>query len=588
MQSGQTADRGSGSSRVPKRGPVAAVCLSVVLCVSPGFPAAVSATPLRVGIGVSQRGFPVQTIEELKAMSRSGARDSVAPKEILKSDLRLPDVASVLREAFALADNDELDRAGSLLSRALIRWPDHPELLAALAGLRIRQGSPAAAELLASHLVRLDPASGVGWELLGASRYLQDDARGALKAWASRQSPVVRGVNLRVFGRGTPSGGSAPSPLLGARWTGISSGDALTEEVLILGERRLGSLPAASRSRLTFRMLPGGEASLDGTVVLGETNPFSPPTLPAHALRLLGRRVQIGSAAPLGGMDRWELSGSVEGSLRAATFAVAHPAPLGKGVWQWTVDHGSGRYRSEGGSASTREERSGVSWSHADWVTATLRAKGSLYLEQRPGHGTFAGAGMNWTRITLSDRGSVGAEAMGWSQVDRRSERGPTSFGRLALAAALLPRDPPGIAMPSGLALRAGVVTVSRGAPQDLLPRAGAARQASMLMRAGSDLDPDGAVRALFPGRGWAHGGVEVLQAVGTVGPLGVGVAAFADGVRVLGPSGLPTGDRGALHVGVGLRARVPGLSGWLRADWGIDPFRGSDSFSAGWVPGAS
>ena len=43
---------------------------------------------------------------------------------------------------------------------------------------------------------------------------------------------------------------------------------------------------------------------------------------------------------------------------------------------------------------------------------------------------------------------------------------------------------------------------------------------------------------------------------------------------------------RGAINVGAGLRARAPGVDGWLRVDWGLDPASGASRLSAAWVQG--
>ncbi|MDT8369642.1 MAG: hypothetical protein RQ745_10580, partial [Longimicrobiales bacterium] len=124
----------------------------------------------------------------------------------------------------------------------------------------------------------------------------------------------------------------------------------------------------------------------------------------------------------------------------------------------------------------------------------------------------------------------------------------------------------------------------------DLVPRIGAGGNTSLLMRARSDVD-DGVIRPLFPGRAWVHGGVEFHQPVTTMGPLGFGMAAFADGVRVVKtPPGTvdPEGRQGAVNLGLGMRVRVPIIAGWFRFDWGIDPVDGSATFSTGWVSGRS
>lgn len=523
------------------------------------------------------------------------------------------DARSMLRAAVALADGGELERAGNVLSAALDRWPDHPELLAGLAGLRFRQGRLAEAEVLAARLTRLDPVSRHGWELLGASRYLQDDARGALRAWRHARSPVVREMEVRVLAHHGPRAsdrGAEP-----VRLTGIAVGRSLTVEELVRGERRLAALPAARSSRLGYRALSGGDAAIEGTVVLGASNPTTLPHLAAHAVRLLvGRRIHIVSSDPLRRLERWELSGAVEGSLHSVALVLAHPAPSGPGVWRWAAEHGTGRYAT-GHSASgrpasggdeqiARERHTGIAFSHADWITASLQGSAHARIDVRPGRGKFAGAGMALALLPLTGRGSVRVEGTGWTKVGEAASggEGPTVgaapaeeatwFGRVALLASLDPPHPPGVTAPSGVALRGGLVAVSAGAPRDLLPRIGAGGNTSVLMRARSDLDGEGVVRPLFPGRTWAHGGVEVRRGVASVGPVGIGVAAFADGVRALTTEpGLASSDgrRGAVHLGAGLRARIPWVAGWFRADWGIDPVDGASTISAAWVPeGAS
>ncbi|MDT8341091.1 MAG: tetratricopeptide repeat protein [Longimicrobiales bacterium] len=498
----------------------------------------------------------------------------------------------MLRSAVTLAGAGEVDRAARILSDALHQWPNHPGLLAGLAGVRLRQGRPAEAEVLADLLIRVDPASDHGWELLAASRYLQDDTRGALRAWRHLRPPVVREMEVRVLAYNGPrvsDTGTDPT-----RLTGIAKGRSLTVEELVRGERRLEALPAAWRARLGYRALPGRDAALDGTVVLGAGNPFTWSGMVAHGLRALVGRVYIVSSDPLGRLERWEFSGDVRGTTHSVALALAHPAPLPSGVWRWVVEHETGRYGSFGRAEAVSERRSGVEWSHTDWVTASLRGSVHGRVDARPGRGTFAGVGLGWTLLSLSGRSSIRLEGTGWTKVGGSGDGAPdqaTRFGRVALDAAIHPADPPGMAGPSGLSLRAGILTISPGAPHDLFPRIGAGGTASLLMRARSDLDDDGVVRPLFPGRTWLHGGVEVLRSVGALGPVGFGVAAFVDGVRVLGPApGAvdPAQRRGAVHLGGGMRLRVPVVAGWLRADWGIDPVDGASTISLAWVFGAS
>ncbi len=140
-------------------------------------------------------------------------------------------------------------------------------------------------------------------------------------------------------------------------------------------------------------MLPGGEAGVDGTVVLGTDNPFTGTELVVHALRLAGRRIHLVSAAPLGRLERWELSGTMEGTLHKARFALAHSAPGSEGIWHWELDHHTGRYGSAGLAEAGRERTTSLAWSHTDWVTATLRDALRGQVDVRPERGTFVGGG---------------------------------------------------------------------------------------------------------------------------------------------------------------------------------------------------
>jgi hypothetical protein len=502
------------------------------------------------------------------------------------------ELEDLLRAAGAFAEEGKADAAGAILVGGLARCPDDPALLGGLAGVRIQQGHLAEADALATRLLRIQPDSDYGWELLAVIRYLQDDSRGALRAWGRGRPLVVRDIEVRIVGYSGPrASGHGADPV---RASGITPGRPLTLAGLVRGERRLSALPAASRSRLEYRALSGGEAAVEGAVVLRAGNPFTGPALIAHGFRLLGRRVHLVSADPLGRLEQWELDGTVEGTLRRGTLALAHPAPGGVGVWRWEVDHRVGRYGSAGHEAVVREERTGVGWSHTHWVTASLHGKAHTRIDLRPGRGTFGGAGVGWTFLPLNERSSITAEGTGWVRIDGKAsaDRDPgdrTRFGRMDIRASVHPSIPPAVGAPAGMGARFGVVAISSGVPPDLVPRIGAGGNAALLMRARSDLDSEGVVRPIFPGSAWIHGGVEFLRPVWSVGPVGIGVAAFADGVRVLASdrrSVDPAARDGAVHLGAGVRARIPGVDGWLRVDWGIDPADGASRLSAAWVQG--
>jgi hypothetical protein len=505
------------------------------------------------------------------------------------------DIGDILAVARALADGGEPDPAAALLEPALEACPDHPGVLADLAGLRVLQGRMPEAELLASRLVRIRPESGHGWELLALTRYLRDDTRGALRAWNQVGRPLIHDVEVRVLGHSGPrtSEGGVERGLL----EGLAGGQVLTVGGLVRGERRLGAIPAADRAQLGFRMVPGGEATVAGTVVLGAGNPFSRSERVAHALRLVVRRVHLVSADPLGRLEHWELSGTMEGTLIRTGLTLAHPAPGGQGVWEWGLEHETGRYAPGAPGVIVRETRSGLGWSHTDWVTSTLRGSVHGHIDARPTRGTFGGVGAAWTLVPHSARGALGAEGTGWMRIGGQAAGGDapameTRYGRVEVRGvihALRSRGWEGRtdARGVGLDLRGGVVAVSGGAPADVAPRIGSGGNTDLLMRARTDLDRSGAVRPTFPGTVWAHGGIEVLRPLAAIGPAFIDVGFFVDGVRVLSPpEGLnpERGRRGAVQLGGGLRARLPWVDGWLRADWGIDPHDGASTLSAAWV----
>jgi hypothetical protein len=544
-----------------------------------------------------------------------------------------PGVHEALRSAATLADGGGVPRALTLLAAELPGCPDHPALLLGLAGLHFRAGHLAEAEELAARLVRIEPESSDGRELLGVTRYLQDDVVGALRAWEPLGRPRLRDLDLRILshdGRDRTSGVRDVQGTTGLRVDGV-----VTVERLARGERRLAALPAATRARLGVRALPEGAATVEGTVVLGAVNPFTRYGLAAHALRLLGRGIRVESMDRLGRLERWELAASLEGSLREAGVALSHPAPGALGVWRWEVAHRAGRYGPakvppevngavEGGTGGTlpddpvvRMASTRLSWRHDHWITASLRGSARTGVELQGTRGTFATGGVGWTVLPVDARGALGLEGLGWSRIGRSGEkhelRGEASrFGRLELLGSVQVLEPPvrshwvagrgtregwsgggtGSAgwSPVGVHVRGGLVAVTSGTPPDLRPRIGAGGQTDLLMRARGDLDGRGVVRSRYPGTAWAHAGVEVLRPMGSLGPVGVGVALFVDGVQAVGGGALPGGPsgpgarQGEVHLGAGVRSGVPWVEGWLRVDWAIDPADGASSLSMAWV----
>jgi hypothetical protein len=263
------------------------------------------------------------------------------------------------------AEAGDLEGADGFLSRALLRCPDEPGVVAEVAALRFRQGRMEEASQWGLRLLELDPGSEWAWELLGSVRYLTDDASGALHAWNRMGRPVVREVRIRGAG---PGGGEATARTEGGR-AGLTPGHILTPGGLALARRRLEALLAVADARVDYRPVPGGEVDVDGALFLAPLPPFSRTGLPAVALRALGGQAVLSVANPMGMLDRWTLRGVAEGSLGEGAIQGAVPAPLGPGALGWSVYHSQGRFPTPEGDPA-RLARTGVRSTHALWLRA--------------------------------------------------------------------------------------------------------------------------------------------------------------------------------------------------------------------------
>jgi hypothetical protein len=505
-----------------------------------------------------------------------------------------PSCESVVEEAVRAAGRDRLDEAERLLESVLERCSGYSGLLRELAGLRFRQDRFAEAGRLASRFVEFEPESAWGWNLLASSRYLSDDPLGALAAWNRVGRPTVREIRID----GGSSSGAADVGRIAATRLGLSEGDILTPDRLALGARRIEQLPAVSSSRLSYRPVSDGRVDVEGVIVTGPRHPFARLALPGHVLRMLGGSVRLEGAGALGRLEHWTVEGAMDGDLYAASARLSHPAP-GAGIWSWEVRRQSGRYRIPDGPSPdhlespappdlpvTRVPRSGVrwrmehlptSWAHGG-VTVGVdhwhALPGGSGMEDEAQPGTAAMVGLSLT-LDLPKR-SVTATV--WSDGWVAGGVGSVPFGRTGVDAEIQPLLPGSFELDT----RAGIQTLTRAAPLDLRPRFGSGRMATHPMRARSEFDPDGAVRADHPGPVWVHGGAELRWWSRARFPVTPGAALFADGVR----SGrtLGGGSDGAIHLGIGLRGRVPGVDGWFRLDWAIDPADGASQLSAAWV----
>lgn len=504
------------------------------------------------------------------------------------------DCLDQVEKAVRAASKGNLSEAGRILGEALARCPRHSRVLRELAGLRFRQGRLQEAESLALQFLDLEPESEWGWILLATTRYLSDDSRGALRAWNEAGRPVTGEV--RVEGGGASADGSPYRAFLSS--AGVVEGQLLTPQALALAGRRLQAIPAVSGLRLDYRPVADGGADVEVAVALHSGSPLMGAlpggALSYHLLRALVGELRVSTANPLGRLDRWEVTGVREGRLRQVTATLALPAPRGSGAWSWAVGHRVGRFSTPGTEVPTRLEWSGLRWTHTHWITHALRASGGGGVEKWAGSSPLAAGQVSLLLEPPESRVAVDLSLEGWrgrggrgpggslDGVDAAGGGSPRGFTRGSVLGSYHGFASAGSLLRTEFDLRLGADAVSAATPLDLYPRFGAGAASTHLLRAGSAMDGEGVVRLPRSGTAWVHGGVEARRWVGTLGPSQIAIALFGDAVRGVSGSVEPT--KTEVHVGTGLRLRVPGGSGWLRLDWAIDSTSGAARGSMGFM----
>lgn len=444
------------------------------------------------------------------------------------------------------------DSAGAreALVAAARACPDASRPVRELAALTLLDGAPADAAALATRAVTLDPRDAHAWEILAASRYLSADDAAALDAW-NRVAPVtVSSVTLGSTSR------TRQTAILGL--AGVHTGERIDGDDLRRGRRRLDLLPAATSTRLDYRMRDG---RVDATAAIAE-RPSVPGLrallLDATAGVLSDRGVTVHAASVFGEGELW----SVEARWLSPRqrYAVALALPAFGGVLSFD---GRAEREAYGGPGPDRSEESRrrVGARYGTWLLPWLSGAATVGLD-RWDRARYGSLGIEAGVRSPDDRATFDVRADGWA--------GSTSpFGRLAMEASWTSRiETRGWV----LSTRAGGALASAAAPRMVWPGAGTGRGRAPLARA-HPLLSDGYVTGDLFGRRLAWGGVETIR-WHSVGPIALGGALFVDvataGAR-LDPEPVTHAD-----AGIGFRAGFPG-GAVLRLDYA----RGEDGRSA-------
>ncbi|TAK16714.1 MAG: hypothetical protein EPO35_04775 [Acidobacteria bacterium] len=456
----------------------------------------------------------------------------------------------------------QMEEAEAELVAATRLCPSDPAAWRELAGLRFSQRRWPDANRWATVAARLAPADAYAWQLAASSRYLLGDTAGALDAWNHIGEPRVDAIAILGAAR-------TPQPVI-SRIVGLEPRAVLTSSDFTRASRRLQDLPAAADGRLKYEPLGDGRARID---VMVDERPLVPSGWPAL--------VRLGVQTAVRNELRLELSGALgAGELVAASWrwsanrprvavALAIPSPWFSGVA--TVETAWER-QSYGSIVRERRRRSGVQF--ADWSTSWLKWTGGAAIDHFDDHG-FAAIDAALHARLARDRVAVTVSSSGWI---------PLSSGRrlstVAVAAAW--RSTPETdrrGWSSSMEFR----RASAAAPLALWSGAGTGQGRPALLRAHPLLD-DGVVTGAAFGRELVNGTLEYSQPVGRAFGAVLAVAGFVDAARA---SHRSTGlGRSPLFAdaGIGLRVRLPGGAGVLRADLAHGLHGGATTLSAGWV----
>jgi hypothetical protein len=471
-----------------------------------------------------------------------------------------------------LARAGDRPAAAEVLSTALSQCPASALAARELAGVRFVQSRWHEAAQLAARATAHAPDDVHAWRLLAASRFIQDDVDGALRAWNRIGEPQVDLVRVEGLDR---THQTVVQDLLG-----LEPRTELTVAALQRARRRLALLPAASATRVDYRPLPGGRAEIEATVI--ERPPFPGRmgliTVGAHAL--IERELLIGVATPAGSGVQWNLGWRWWEERPRIGLAVRAPAVFGRsGLWHvdgcWerqSYDVG----RSDGEQVVV-EDRRRLALGYSDWMGADTRVGLAVAFDRWDTSRDYLAMSGSAERRLADDRLALRAQAGIWPALGHAA-----SFGTGGLGVSWRSGSTSVSGRLSRFTARAGLESASASAPFGVWPGADVGHARAVLARA-HPLLREGVVSGGIVGRTLAHGGMELRTHTWARGPARLGVTLFSDVARAWHTLEPTYANRTQIDVGVGFRVSVPGEARTLRLDVAHGLRDGRNAISVGW-----
>jgi hypothetical protein len=427
-----------------------------------------------------------------------------------------------------------------------------------LAGIRLLQRRWPDVETLATGALDLDPADAQAWRLLGTSRFVQNDAIGALAAWNQIAEPridIVRVAGLERTRQRVIEG------VLGAR-----SGEVLTPASFVRARRRLGDVPAAVGSRLEYAPVPGGLVELRATIVERRAAADAWTYAAMGAIAVARREVEYSLPPLSGGGERLTAGWRFWPGRPRYSLAFTAPAPWG-GLWSATFV--SERQPFDAVSLA-RAERTTAELQVSNWVASGAHLSFSGGLADWKPAGVVATGGVTLRVRSSGERLDARVSANGW--------KGGSSFATIqAAAVGRSSAERRGLVFVGHLSAAAATTSV----PPDGWFGGDVGTTRQTLLRAHPLVD-DGRLRTAQLGRRLAAASGEVQR--WWTPPLGrVGAALFVDAVRT--GARLAAGARTDVDAGFGVRLAFPAVAGTFRADVARGLADGAMAFSFVYEP---
>jgi len=477
-----------------------------------------------------------------------------------------------------------VDRAEALLDDVRARCPGAAGPFRELSGARFAQRRWSDAAALAREAVRLQPGDDYALDVLGSSLFMLDDDVGALRAWNQIGKPRVNRVRIE--------GLHHVRYQTVAEVMAIQPNMLLTADVFARARRRLGELPDHAATRLAVTPETDGFATVDVVVVELSAVPRGAVEWAGFAARTVANQEIDVSVPGVSGQGEVWTAGWRWWSHRPGV-SVGFAAPrVGRlpGVWRfdgsWQSDSYGGAVSEAAGAAcgvrsaacdAIVETRTHGGLTVSDWLAHGVRYAISTGIDAWSGGRKAASIGVALEHVAFGDRLSLSMNATQWAPLT-----GEPAFRSLATRASARSS-----AAVQGWVARGtiGVERVSDAAPFALWPGAGEGQVRAPLLRA-HPLLSDGVVdltSASAFGRTLAFGGAEVQRWFEHPTIARLGVAVFTDLARA---SRQAADGRSPVYVdaGAGLRIKIPGTPGVLRADVAHGLRDGANALTFGWL----